>query len=88
MNYTAIGDAVNLGNAAGRIEQTIRHLDHRQRTHCGSGAGDGFEFRLLDDDGRWRGKSKAVKIYELLSRSAAKPLPGANGAIAAYEEGI
>ena len=82
MNYTAIGDAVNLGaRLEGLNKQYGTTIIASERIVAA--AGDGFEFRLLDLVAV-KGKSKAVKIYELLGTKGAAA--ARDEAIAAYEE--
>jgi adenylate cyclase len=82
MNYTAIGDAVNLG---ARLEGLNKHYGTTiiASERIVDAAGDRFEFRLLDLVAV-KGKSKAVKIYELLGEKGAAAAQ--SGAIAAYEK--
>jgi adenylate cyclase len=82
MNYTAIGDAVNLG---ARLEGLNKQYGTTiiASEQIVKAAGDGFEFRLLDLVAV-KGKSKAVRIYELLGTKGGAA--ARDEAIAAYEE--
>jgi len=82
MNYTAIGDGVNL---ASRLEALNKQYDSSiivsQNIH--ENAGDHFEFRLLD----WvavKGKRRGIKIYELLEEKG--EADGLRPVIANYEK--
>jgi adenylate cyclase len=82
MNYTAMGDAVNL---ASRLEGLNKQYG---TTIIASEAiveqtGEEFEFRLLDQVAV-KGKSKAVRIYELLGRKG--EAGGMRETVAAYEK--
>jgi len=82
MNYTAIGDAVNLGaRLEGLNKQYGTTIIASERIVAA--AGDRFEFRLLDLVAV-KGKSKAVRIYELLG--AKDGAASRNEAVNAYEE--
>ena len=82
MNYTAIGDAVNLGaRLEGLNKQYGTTIIASERIVAA--AGDRFEFRLLDLVAV-KGKSKAVRIYELLGTK--RGATSRNEAINAYEE--
>jgi adenylate cyclase len=81
MNYTAIGDAVNI---ASRLEGLNKHYGTSiiASERVVARAGDRFTFRLLD----WvvvKGKSDALKIYELRGEGGADAPRAA--AVVAYE---
>ncbi|MCZ7648973.1 MAG: adenylate/guanylate cyclase domain-containing protein [Planctomycetota bacterium] len=71
MNYTALGDNVNL---ASRLEGLNKAYGTRivVSEDVRQAAGEAFDFRLLDLVAV-KGKSKALRVYELLGESAAVP---------------
>ena len=81
MNYTAIGDAVNLGS---RLEGLNKKYGTTiiASERIVEAVGDRFEFRLLDLVAV-KGKSRAVKIYELQAEKDA--VSGRRAETVAYE---
>ena len=66
MNYTAMGDAVNLASRLEGLNKQYGTSIIVSET-VAKNAGDGFAFRLLDRVAV-KGKSEATRIYELLGR--------------------
>ena len=66
LEFTVIGDTVN---TAFRLEGINKYYNTRflLSEFTKAGAGDGFEFRLIDSL-RFKGKDTAVKVYEILGR--------------------